>query len=396
MDTLQILERYYNTFIEQEATKPFFLGLTDYLDYAETLPEYDLITTLISNQAKPLYEKLAVQDKTALEKINKIHKEIKRYIDKNRIENEIIKRLFQEYDSYLAGHSRSSLGLTNALHNHLRDIIEILYGKNESKAFATRYIELFDSSKAQVKRYLPLKEFDEFAEAKDEVQRGYRDAIWGAQAHIYELYDVIRKGRETHKAILERYKKRESGATYNLLNFGVIFGEWKSIEEGKSDRIPTFFNVKKIKPLVQRFHMHVLAHFSDARKTLEEVSLPKEHRADKATPMLVEDDGIGYFKFQKHGEKIKVGQVSTRKYRLLATLMDSLGAGKIIDVVFEAVALPKDKLDGLLLDANSASKRKIEIIEYAMKELQKIGGLKSRLKLSFSANRRTVQLKVDD
>ncbi len=39
MEPLQILERYFKTFIEQDDVKAFFLGMTDYLDYADTHPE---------------------------------------------------------------------------------------------------------------------------------------------------------------------------------------------------------------------------------------------------------------------------------------------------------------------------------------------------------------------
>ncbi len=35
MDSLTILERYFNTFISQDKLKPFFIGLKDYLDYGE-------------------------------------------------------------------------------------------------------------------------------------------------------------------------------------------------------------------------------------------------------------------------------------------------------------------------------------------------------------------------
>lgn len=113
-------------------------------------------------------------------------------------------------------------------------------------------------------------------------------------------------------------------------------------------------------------------------------------------PSLVEEDGVGYFKFYKQGEKIPVGKVGTRKYRLLTALIDPIGVAKAIDAVFDAIRISKDDSDGRLRDDYLSTSRKMEIIEFAIKELQKIDGLRGKIKLGLSSDRRTIRLIVED
>jgi hypothetical protein len=113
-------------------------------------------------------------------------------------------------------------------------------------------------------------------------------------------------------------------------------------------------------------------------------------------PSLVEEDGVGYFKFYKQGEKIPVGKVGTRKYRLLATLMNPLGVAKTVDSVFEAIRLLKDESDGRLRDDYLSQTRKLERIEFTIKELQKIPGLRGKIRLAITGDKRSLRLIVEN
>jgi len=114
--------------------------------------------------------------------------------------------------------------------------------------------------------------------------------------------------------------------------------------------------------------------------------------ASNLEPELIAEGKTGYFKFYKHGPKIEIGSVKTRKFRLLEVLIEPLGAGKTLDVVFDAISKSKDESDTHLVDPYLSKGRKLEIIQYAMKELQKIDGLRGRIKLSFGMNKRVVNL----
>ncbi len=285
MDPLQILERYFSTFIGQDDPKAFFVGLTDYLDYGDAVPEFDVITSQISLMPKGLMDKYATQQEVALKKIRALHKEISSYVSDESIENATIKNALKEYGDFEEKRAFSSSPLPYTLYDELHDVLEVLYGLPEHKDFASKYVELSPTNNTIVRQYLPIQELDDFLETKKELERGSEDALWGAQMRLYELRDVVRKGRETHKQIVERHKKREAGATFDLLNFSVIMGEWSKIEEDRAERDPVFFNPKKVRPKAQRFHMYVVAHFAEAQKALAgpgKISTALSFDADKS------------------------------------------------------------------------------------------------------------------
>jgi hypothetical protein len=115
----------------------------------------------------------------------------------------------------------------------------------------------------------------------------------------------------------------------------------------------------------------------------------------KLNPKLVTQNGVGYLKFSNQDKKIKIGGIGTRKYRLLEILIEPLGVARTIESIFENIGISRDKVDSRLRDTYLSKERKREIIEYAMKELQKIEGLKSRVKLGFSNNKNNAWLIID-
>lgn len=103
MDKLDILERYYNAFINLENPKDFFIGLGDYLEFADSVTEFDRITGEILAQRKSFEEKLEVFKAKALEKISAIKKELFEYVSREKIQSETIGRAFKDYEDWLSG-----------------------------------------------------------------------------------------------------------------------------------------------------------------------------------------------------------------------------------------------------------------------------------------------------
>lgn len=113
-------------------------------------------------------------------------------------------------------------------------------------------------------------------------------------------------------------------------------------------------------------------------------------------PVLKEEGGFGYFKFRKNDPNpgIKIGDVKTKKCRLLFCLIEPYGTAKNIETVFDAIRNPKDDLDSRLRDRNTRNNRIITLLNVQIKELQKNGELKGRISLSFAANNKSVRLEL--
>ncbi len=114
------------------------------------------------------------------------------------------------------------------------------------------------------------------------------------------------------------------------------------------------------------------------------------------TPYCVVENGLGYLKFGKHGKKKKIGKASSRHFRLLQTMLSPVGVSKTTEVVFEAIRLLKDKNDTRLSDWNTSATRKVELIEYAIKELQKGNKLEGKIKFEFNNTKTQLKAKLLD
>lgn len=101
-------------------------------------------------------------------------------------------------------------------------------------------------------------------------------------------------------------------------------------------------------------------------------------------PYCAVEGGWGYLKFGKFGKKKKIGQLKSRPFRLLQCLLEPLGVAKMVDSVFEAIRLPKDKEDSRLNSWSTAQTRQVEIIRNTIKELQKDNKLDGKITFEFN------------
>ena len=106
--------------------------------------------------------------------------------------------------------------------------------------------------------------------------------------------------------------------------------------------------------------------------TAHSVASKRDDSMQGKKPYTFAENGIGYFKFNKQGKRIDVGEENSRHFRLLQCLCEPLGAHKLIEAVFEAIRLPEDGADRQLQEFSSERKtRMLTKIENAIKELQK-------------------------
>lgn len=127
----------------------------------------------------------------------------------------------------------------------------------------------------------------------------------------------------------------------------------------------------------------------------------EEHQNDptKTKPHTFVKNGVGYFKFYKEGENIKIGKEKTRHFRFLQSLcIPNFGTEKTTDEVFEAVKNDKDLKDSVLTGFDTPQKktRMLTILKNScIKELQKNKGLK-RISYKFDNTEKRVWLKLEE
>jgi len=129
------------------------------------------------------------------------------------------------------------------------------------------------------------------------------------------------------------------------------------------------------------------------RETTPKTKL-KDRKNKNFNPFCIEEKMIGYFKFYKQGKKMKIGSIKSRHFRLLQSLSEPFGVSKTVGSLFEAIRLPKDIKDTTLSNFNTEQSRKVEIIKYTIKELQKNKGLQGKLRFRFDDQKTVLRLEL--
>lgn len=117
-----------------------------------------------------------------------------------------------------------------------------------------------------------------------------------------------------------------------------------------------------------------------------------ELTTQKIDPVCVTENGIGFLVIDNN--KIEVGKIGTRKFRLLESLCDPFGLGKTIDSVFDNIRLDKDSLNPSISGSHTAHVAKLVIIESTFGEIQEAfrkAGSPDVLRLKFP-DKRTIKL----
>lgn len=111
-------------------------------------------------------------------------------------------------------------------------------------------------------------------------------------------------------------------------------------------------------------------------------------------PIVVIEKGKGYIKLHKNGQKIPIGTITSRKFRLVNILIDPLGTARTVDSIFDAIKLDRDESDSRLKDPYLAKQRKVEIINFTLKELQKTKGLKGKVSIKYLKDNQSAYLEL--
>lgn len=286
----ELLERFYISFINLDDPKDFFYGLRDYIDFVKESPDFNRILAKLLYKKETFEDSLKKLDLIAIRKLSGIYKELSDYISQNKItENNTINEALGSYNSWL---NNKTTGLTNpeGLYEDLYDIIQCLYEITDHKEFASRYI-IFNTNKSYVKYYLYPKEYKEYYESLKDFKEKYKSELWGQMNEVIRYYQIIKKGKEKRKELVKSATEdNDLNATYELiLSHNSLLGEWINIEEGKYHRLQ-FFDIKKFRPTMVRFHNYLLKELSRPPKDyFANFSLENLIKAQKVLKIVLDE-----------------------------------------------------------------------------------------------------------
>lgn len=261
MEKIELLERHFNTFIELQNSRDFFVGMADYFDLMETIPQFKNVTSDILTEGNTLQTKLESLGQSVVMELDKIKQQIDHYVSSEQIKDHVLLKEIQEYENWKNGLIHGSQPLPKALHLCLTDIVERLHSLPGHPSFVAQFVVLIENNgKPIVQRLKPFNQYREYSDLEQEIQSKLQTSLWGQLGQILQLYEVIKHGRREYKELVEINKtSHPPGLTWKLMNWGILVQEWAAIEDGEDIRDIYFFKVEKIRPWVKRLHNYVIS-----------------------------------------------------------------------------------------------------------------------------------------
>lgn len=299
MDEIQILERYYNGFINQETPSGFFNGLIDYLEYADGVQSFDYITTLLLKKGEPLKEKVDSAAKKAVVRLDSVRKGLGKYLEKRKIEDEGIKKLFQDYDVVRERNTNNvNQQLATALHETLSHVIEALASMPTCKPDVAQYIQYYKDS-GTVSQFLSLHEMRELFIVKGEYEAAEKNELWGQVPLLGQIFQVIKKGKK-HQLSLQVGYKVFSMTGLDAVALNILVSEWEAVRDGKMPKMlngsprpkPMLFGIEKIKPIASRLHLYLLNEYADYEKMSNRLTKETEDKKRAESEIPVKNGAI--------------------------------------------------------------------------------------------------------
>lgn len=413
MEKTKLLQTFYESFINLTNPHDFFIGLADYLEYADSVPEFDRITAELTVKRKEHEDKLNELSNLAIVKLDKFKDQFEAYVKKHKIENPAIENAFKEYVAWKDGLINGSRPKVLSLHDLLCDVVRALHGLPEHKEYASKYIEFWEHDNTAIKYFLPIKEIKEFTDYKEEFDEISKSELWGQVNKLGWIFQVIKHGKTKHKELVKKLEGKDirarSEASFELLwSYNPLYGAWKMIQDNKSTKGTIgdyFFNVDSIKPTATRLHNYILSKtaISSITNDIVERAILKLGEQSKITnpensslptsfaPRLSIQGKFGYMQVFKNGKKLKIAGVGTRQFCLIKALFspeDAIDATYTstfqgYERVFKAITQGKDKTNSKLKSGATMKNEMCSIISWTIKELQKNKDVKDYLKFEW-------------
>lgn len=298
MENIEILERYYKTFIDNENPRDFFIGMTDYFEFTEKVPEFEAVCLKLIQDGHKKSSELESLAKSLIVACDKIKEKIEEYIKTNQIKELAVTNSLQEYNDWKDGKIAGSLGVPLSLHDCLFDTLEAINRDPKHLTFVSEFAKVIQVNEKPFLSKFTFKEYEDYRELNDEIDRDLKLTLWGQLGFLLELYNVIKKGRKEYKDLVTEHKETRSIQTsWKIMNYSIIVGEWKAVEEN-NERHNYFFKISVARPWLIRLHNHIIS--TAYLKKPEEISQKNDTAEDavvKTTDFIYDiNTGDGKFK----------------------------------------------------------------------------------------------------
>ncbi|MFH1564326.1 MAG: hypothetical protein ABIC82_00550 [bacterium] len=183
MTTIELLEKQYQSFINQKRDWNFFLGLADYVKFINETPELHLLLEKTKECKLKQIETINKLEKEAIAELLKTKKEILKKIRNNKITKQGLPEALLKLEDFENGKIYPNHYKSSRLDEGLKNLIKILSDSEED--FNKNYPRYGLSAKL-LKRMIKSSELHKKKETE----------LWGAYEKIQFVFKIIHSGEK--------------------------------------------------------------------------------------------------------------------------------------------------------------------------------------------------------
>ena len=423
-NVVEILKNYYKPVENAQRSREFFFSLADYVRYIKTTPELKKIIQEIIKEKEKLLKEWEKYEVKALKELENAKQKLLKIVKQNKISNPELDEAIRKLNWYETGKMLSSGIKSDNIEHHLWDIAKVLF-QTKYKEFLKEFIDEKPNTPniyVDNKNFVFSRTIRKRRTTEESLAELRNTELWGCWDHLNLVPVLLLDKKKFHEVVSES----DLGIVDIFIELSEIFRMRKCIQNEIGGILPPQIppeearEMQKYKLYASRINNYLIQelNLNLGRKELPKSPLQKEidRRVEKAQfkkeiieelkskkktqdskkPFCIVENNYGYLKFDKYGEKIKIGTPKSRHFRLLECLLEPFGRAKTIEGVFDWIRLLKDKKDSDLSGWDNYKKhnRQITIIQNTIKELQKGNKLRGKLAFEFDDTKTKIWIKL--
>lgn len=311
---IERLQDIYDRAIKSDTRRDFFIPLFEYITIYDEEPVLEkAIKSIVKNGRKEIKKQSLLADK-ALVEMHKVYKEVKNYIEKEKITNQAAIDNLNQYTAYEEGQLTTSHGPVKGRYGYLSYVLMTLAEDTtiDHLPFVRKYGTVTDEHRIKKWNFSPS--YEKWEQETSYLDRIKLTRVWYSWDRLVLFYQIYRDYEKMVKT------KLDNNQIWDALNLNGLFGEIKEIIENKRTDGYVEFQDSEFKTHLQRLHSYVKQYL---RKLDDSGKSDGKHNYSLVDNILTID-----------GNDVKLKK-DTRKLRLLELITQELSGIYFSEVIEE-------------------------------------------------------------
>lgn len=263
-------EKLYNSFINKQSEKDFFIGFSDYFSYLDKHQELLACFVPELEKGNELNETLKSSEIKAIEEFKETLEKVKKDTKKNKLDTQpYVMELYKDIDGIFEGKIASSAPLLNNVYNNLVDIVSVLV-KEGKLDDVRKYAKLYERNNPVLLDRVNAPKLQEWTEVESYRKQQEQLSIWGLFYRVRNLYNMFSQCEVEFK----RLAKKENATSQDRLTWLFLassVNEYMNLihANGKEIQNRYFLKQKHIGD-IERFHNFLTINYREQVEALLE------------------------------------------------------------------------------------------------------------------------------